>query len=154
MTKYLALFLILLAGPVLSLSCRAPSLEREFGRHAAAAEEYTVVAGKFYFARHLGGHNVGDPVPEPFLARFIGKALDRDGFTSPYQKTVTVTLGCAGPWCGNLIPKEDAIYYLNVGGDMPALEIGACTFPHPNTAQNRAVVLACLNDPFQCKFQE
>lgn len=121
----LALVLSLaLAGQARALSCVAPDPQTTFDRVAAAEETYYVAHGRFSFDETLVPGLNGKPAA--VRARFEGQSLTRDGFTAPFQRAVTLDIGCAGPWCGGIVAGRDMLVFLERRDDGLHLSLPAC----------------------------
>ena len=93
--RALVLALALLAPmPALALSCMAPSVERSFARFEAEDDVYIVVHGRLTFnTKKLPKrvtHGVQPPRRTDVAARLKGSSLTKDGFTLPFDQTVTL----------------------------------------------------------------
>ncbi len=123
-----ALILLLAAGPAHALSCAPPDPFAAFNRFAAAEETYVAVYGVFTF----------DPnaMPGRFArstsvdATFDGEGLDRDGFTGPVARRVTLDVACALSWCGGLQTGTPVLAFLERQDDGLHLALSPCQVAH------------------------
>ncbi len=137
---FLALGLTALATQATALSCLRPDPIETFQRVAAAPEGYFVLYGQMTFDESalpagVSNDNVRDPDPIP--ARFTGKGLTIQGFTSDYISPVTLQVGCAGPWCGSARSGVDAIYFVRADDPPVTMQAGPCggmIFEEPDQA--------------------
>ena len=135
------------AGRAEALSCLRPTVEASVSAAQAAEERYRLVVGRIVPAEGASvpapvGPNEREDMTLP--ARVEGRALVQGGFVAPVDLPVTVTLTCAGPWCGGL-PEGEALLFLVEGPEGLTLTEGPCPFNvlgvEPDT---EARVLACL----------
>lgn len=155
----LALGLIALASQAAALSCIRPDPMATFQRVAAAEEAYYVLYGQLTFdeaALPQGLLNGSDPMPDPIPARFEGKGLTKQGFTSDFISPVNLQIQCAGPWCGSARSGAEAVYF--VLADDPVTFIadpcGGMIFQDPPQATLDALTTcmqggACSPQPLQ-----
>ncbi len=158
-TITLAACLAALASQATALSCIRPNPIATFQRVAAAEEVYYVLYGQLTFdeaALPPGVSNDNDPMPDPIPARFEGKGLTKQGFTSDFISPVNLQVQCAGPWCGSARSGAEAVYF--VLADDPATFIadpcGGMIFEDPPQATLDALTTcmqggACSPQPLQ-----
>lgn len=146
----LALVLVLLAGEAQALSCMRPTIANSFARAEAVPDSVYLLKGALSFDESLlPDRDMLQPEkdPAPIEAQFKGMALSRDGFTTPYNRSVTLQPLCFGPWCGQAISEEPAIIFATVRGDDLVIEVNPCggqIFYEP-TPQMDAAAIACMN---------
>ena len=90
--------------------------------------------------------NQPQPDPEPIPARFAGKALSLDGFTSDVTRPVIVQPVCFGPWCGGMASDKTVMAFAQVteaGYVIASDPCGTWVFPAP-TPEVLDAVTACL----------
>lgn len=134
-----------LSTPASALSCMQPDIVNSYTRAADAAEAYVVVKGAFRFNAPPRQPVDNDAQGQIVQARFEGVALGRSGFTISYTRPVTLTLACAGPWCGWVEPDTNAIAFLETRGTSLRLVEGPCPgqiFYDPTPEQTQRL-LAC-----------
>lgn len=127
--RLLAVFLILLSGPALALSCIEPSSERSYEAASKSPISYMVLLGEFAFddqqlANIDGVEN--DPKPKRVVATFSGQALTKDGFRNVAPMQVALQQICAGPWCGGLLADEPVLTFVQRTPAGPVLELEPC----------------------------
>lgn len=130
--KHIALIAAALvsASPAWSLSCLAPDPAETFQRASDSADVYVVLRGSFDFDEKLMPEFDGMNAPETpaaVPARFSGTALSPDGFTIPYATELFLQPECAGPWCGGLVPTNDAVAFArDNGAGVYVVDLGPC----------------------------
>ena len=98
---------ILMAGGAQALSCMRPQIEQSFNWWADAEERYYIGVGTLTALEPLpnipdpGAMSFGGAEPRDLSApfRFEGYLIGGSG-DMPLDTTITVEIGCAGPWCG------------------------------------------------------
>ncbi|MEO0904437.1 MAG: hypothetical protein AAFX89_06665 [Pseudomonadota bacterium] len=156
----LAATLAMIAGQSHALSCVRPDPIDTFKRVAAAPESYFVLYGKLTFdeAELPSGVSINQSRdPAPIAARFEGKGLTRQGFTSDYYSDVTLQVTCAGPWCGSARSGIDAVYFVEATDPPVTMRAGACgglIFEEPSDAILNMLTScmqggACSSQPLQ-----
>ncbi|WP_296426775.1 hypothetical protein [Yoonia sp.] len=136
----LVVILASIAGQAAALSCVQPAPIATFQRVAAAPDAYFVLYGDLTFDEGalppaVSNRRTTDPAPIP--ARFRGKGLTLDGFTSDYISPATLQVSCAGPWCGTARSGGDALYFVRADSDpvtMQAEPCGGMIFQDPSQA--------------------
>ncbi|RFP88544.1 hypothetical protein DZK27_08685 [Rhodobacteraceae bacterium 63075] len=123
--------LSLLAGGAQALSCIPASVETSYARAAASEEDYIVVQGVIRFdegklpkAEH-GKPNV-TPKETRIEARLNGMAMSRSGFNHPFDREITISVPCLGPWCGGLTSGARYLAFLRLHEAGYELEAGPC----------------------------
>lgn len=109
-----------------ALSCMQPDIVASYTRAAEASEPYLVLKGKFRFTPPPRQPVDNDTSEQTVPARFEGVALSRSDFNISYSRPVTLTLACAGPWCGWVEPDTDAIAFVEQRGTELVLLEGPC----------------------------
>ena len=67
------------------------------------------------------------PAETSVRGRVEGRALAADGrFTVPFASDVTVTVSCAGPWCGSVAGTGERIVFLRREGTGWELRVEPC----------------------------
>jgi len=148
----LAAAFVTIAGPATALSCMRPDAARAFNSAAEADESYIVVIGTFAFDESklpqgmvMDGSGA-DPDPDPIPARFTGRGLTLDGFTTPMDMAMAVQPVCFGPWCGQMTPGVETLAFMRRDGGSYVVEADPCggwVFPKPARAV-RQQMIACL----------
>ena len=147
--KTLAMVLMVLAGEAAALSCVRPDVVSSFQRAEEVPEDVYLLKGTLRFDPSLLPEGVinEERNPPPIPARFEGQALNRNGFTTPYARSVTLQPLCFGPWCGSAQPGQEAIMFATVrGADLviAASPCGGQIFYEP-TRQMEQQLIACMN---------
>lgn len=142
-----------IAGNANALSCMPPQIESSFNGWAEARERYHIGVGTLTAlaplpevpdagALSFGGAEARDlSAPFRFEGYLVGGTRDL-----PLDTTITVEVGCAGPWCGGF-PADGThgLMPLKVTGQRDlSLQIGAC----PGAifdASVEPVVRACMS---------
>ncbi|MCK0096091.1 hypothetical protein MWU60_10965 [Yoonia sp. F2084L] len=136
----LAAALATVSAQAQALSCMRPDPIRTFQQVAAAPESYYVLYGQLRFDEaDLPVRDLSQQLrnPEPITARFEGKGLTRQGFTSDYQSDVMLQIDCASIWCGGARSGVDAVYFVRVTEPlvtMYATPCGDMIFEEPSQA--------------------
>lgn len=123
-------FAFLVPMPALALSCLAPSVEGSFARADAAKESYVVVHGRLTLddkALPRGGNGEFQP-PEmtKVAAILLGRSLNLDGFTVPFDHDITLEVACFGPWCGSVRNGEAVLAFMHKKGADYVLDVNPC----------------------------
>ncbi|MZR15321.1 hypothetical protein GQE99_20065 [Maritimibacter sp. DP07] len=144
----LALVAALVApGPAAALSCIRTTPTDAFQRADESPDRYVVVHGRLDFDQSRAPEGYDEDASDVTLpARLSGQALNRDGFTTPFDVSLDLTLQCAGPWCGTIARDVDQLLFVKVLDRGYALEIGACpgnAFANPSQGDLDAMV-ECL----------
>ena len=133
--------------PALALSCMPYDPVTAFEQASAAAELYVVVHGALDFDAAVRPRSHNDaPQSTSLPGHVTGMSLSRAGFTAPFDRLVTVTLHCFGPWCAGLGPGDDLLMFIEKRGSRYHLEVTPCT-PHAfhaPTPRDLAAMTACL----------
>lgn len=146
----LAFLLMLLAGPAQALSCMRPSIVDSFHRAEEVPQDVYLLKGRLTFDEGLlpkTDHSRTQIDPAPIPAQFDGFALNRDGFTTPYPRAVTLQPLCFGPWCGTAAAGEEAIMFATLRGTDLVIEASPCggdIFYDPTAKMERDAIL-CIN---------
>ena len=106
----LALMALALSGlpfaPAQALSCLPHDVARTYEQAATSEETYIVVHGTLTFDESRlpetdWQHKQKTPPNTLIPARLEGKALTREGFNAPFDRSVTFNVQCLGPWCAS-----------------------------------------------------
>ncbi|NNE79029.1 MAG: hypothetical protein HKN18_02045 [Silicimonas sp.] len=129
--KRLTLLLVLFAGPVQALSCLPPDAVGLYVYARDSDSVYSMVRGKLYYQREPMR-----PVPDPTgkdngvaesPIRLVGMGLGLDGFTVPFDRDVTLSLTCLGPWCADIpVTGKEVFVTLRHDGDRFVIDQSAC----------------------------
>ncbi len=121
-----AILSLTIAGQADALSCMAPDIVQSYKDHAEAAEAYVVVRGKFRFTPPKPQKLGNDAKEQTIKARFEGVALSSKTFDTSFSRPLTITFGCAGPWCGGVTPDIEAIAFVQQTDSGLHLDEGPC----------------------------
>ena len=157
MRSLLILTLCLIAGQAAALSCIRPDVATTFLRMNEVPEDVYVLRGTLEFDESLLPQGVVNEERDPVLipAMFIGKGLTLEGFTSRFERPVTVQTGCYGPWCGSAASGEELITFAKVLGEDIVIEVDPCgttTFYQPTESMVDSVV-SCIRGE-KCESKE
>ena len=141
----------LLAGPALALSCMAPDAPRSYQQADAAEERYLVVHGTLTFDdTRLPKTDLQDQgsIPEstPLPAQLTGMSLSAEGFTTPFDKPLTLDVRCFGPWCAGGTSGIEVLGFVELRESGPVLTLDPCssmTIPDPSE-QMLNQVIGCM----------
>lgn len=129
--RILTFLLAMLAPmPALALSCVSPSVERTFHEVVAAPELYVIVHGRLMLDTgklpRAGTTNSNPPKMTKVEARIKGRSLSEAGFATPFDRTLTLEVGCVGPWCGSVANEEYVLAFVRKGADGYSLSVSPC----------------------------
>ncbi len=141
--------LTLVATDVSALSCVRPDPVRTYQQLAADPASYYVIYGTLEFDASQMPKGVVNKErnPAPIAAQFRGLGLTRAGFTSRFERGVTLQPVCIGPWCGNEVPGIKSLFFAKVDGDDVIITSDPCggtTYPEPSDRTLDAMT-ACIN---------
>lgn len=71
-----------------------------------------------------------------------GSSLSAKGFVTPYNKPVSVVLGCSGPWCAQVKQGAQVLAFVELSSRGNVITTGACggyLFQEPNRKMLRDV---------------
>ncbi len=142
--------LLLIASDAAALSCVQPTIADSFARAENMPEVVYLLKGTLTFDERLLPEtdmlNEGW-TPSPIAARFEGFALNTNGFTTPYNRAVSLQTLCVGPWCGGAASGEEAIIFAKVVGPDLVIEAPACggTIFYNVTRDMEQQAVACMN---------
>lgn len=130
-----------------ALSCAPHSVQHAFNSAHASADSYIIVVGTLIFAEDkLVKTDWDNQQQTPQLtripARISGKSLDHNGFSKPYNQTITLEIQCAGPWCPNASSGAEYLALINIDHKPASVTFGPCggnLFGQPSAEQKRAV---------------
>ena len=93
-------------APAQALSCLPHDVARTYEQAATSEETYIVVHGTLTFDESRlpetdWQHQQKTPPNTLIPARLEGKALTREGFNAPFDRSVTFNVQCLGPWCAS-----------------------------------------------------
>jgi len=137
--------LLALNTQALALSCEKPDIVRSYVDHAEAQETYVVVKGKFRFAPPPKQPVSGNAKPQTVRANFEGVALSAGAFDTAYTRPLTISMDCAGLWCGTVEPDVETLAFIELNGKNLHLIEGPCpwrVFRDPTSEQVERL-LAC-----------
>lgn len=146
-----AIFLALsvaVPAPALALSCLAPDAARTYSQLDEAEERYVVVHGVLTFDdTKLPKTDMQDqaatPDSTPLPAQLRGKSLSPEGFTSPYDKAITLDVRCFGPWCASAASGTNILGFVEQRQGGPVLTLDPCystAFIDPDKAALEKVI--------------
>lgn len=115
-----------LASQAQALSCIRPDIVQSYKDHAEATDSYVVVRGKFRFTPPKSRSDENNPKEQRIKARFEGVALSQRRFDTSFSRPVDIIFGCAGPWCGSVIPDTEAIAFVQQTDNGLVLDEGPC----------------------------
>ncbi len=157
--RWLAAALTLVATDLAALSCLRPTIPDSFARAEKVPEDVYLLKGRLTFDERLLPETDmlnQEQTPAPIAARFKGHALNRDGFTTRYERAVTLQPLCFGPWCGGAASGEEAIIFAKVVGADLVIEASPCggnIFYNVNRAMERQAI-ACINGDCDAQLLE
>lgn len=140
-----------LSGPTFALSCLPHDVARTFQQAAEAEQPYIVVHGVLQFDEtrlpKVDMANQQKTPPTTLIpAQITGKALSHDGFTTAFDRKITLTAHCFGPWCAGAPSGTDYVAFLETRADGFTLGLTPCGgfgFAAPSKAM-LATLKACL----------
>lgn len=131
MRIWACVLLAVLPVQALALSCLQSTVAGTYRQAQASDDAYVVVLGRLSFNAHGSfphpSPDVSGPMPPELTkvpARLTGKALSRSGFSSGFDKGITLEVYCLSAWCGTaqngaevlaFVRKEDGQYSLAAG---------------------------------------
>lgn len=145
----LATAAILIATQGAALSCLRPDPVTTFERLNDDSSSYYLLLGTLDFNASLLPKGVvnEERTPAPIAANFKGFGLTKRGFTTPFERPVTLQPVCFGPWCGNEVPGIKSLFFAKVAGDDVVINSDPCggtSFPNPSR-QTLDAMTACMN---------
>lgn len=131
----------------IALSCTPHSVEVAYQQADADEARFVIVRGSLDFdAGELpkgGVENQGSTVPLTRIkATLLGRALSKKGFSTPFNKPVTLEVACYGPWCARPQIGHDVLAFVEVaqdGGVIATDPCGGYLFNSPVPKMIRAV---------------
>jgi len=117
---------LICAGQVSALSCMQPEVATSFAMAQESDARYAVFLGTFAVPEQPRGTRPTSPVEKVLNGQFSGQALGLNGFAPTDDRAVTITLGCAGPWCASMPEGTPMLAFVEVTDDGYALDIGPC----------------------------
>lgn len=143
----LALLASALPGPAAALMCAPYGISDAWAAASALETPYLVVQGRFAYDAGLLPVSPEDLETSPPPARipftFSGKALSRNGFTSPVTGKGTLVVACYAHWCA-APPAGDWIAFLARTPQVLVLEDDPCgMFLFEATGENRRMLFDC-----------
>ncbi len=142
--KLVATLILVSTTQVNALTCMQPNIVDSYTRAADATEPYIVLKGRFRFSPPPRQPVDNDASEQTVEARFEGVALGKNGFNISYSRPVTLTLACAGPWCGWVEPDTEAIAFVEQHDKGLVLFEGPCPgqiFYEPTREQTDRLLL-------------
>lgn len=157
--KSLAFALSLLATPALSLSCLPPDVARSFKDAAEAEQAYVVVHGTLSFDEALlpeSAQQDQNPPNVEIPARLTGKSLSNSGFTTDFDRPITLRAVCFGPWCGRTAAGGEHLAFVEQTESGYVLTLTPCgdySFAEPTPAMVKKAAACfkgrnCTPEPF------
>ncbi len=148
--KWFVAALVLVASEAAALSCMRPTIADSFARAEEVPEDIYLLKGTLTFDERLLPETdmLNDGwTPSPIAAQFRGFALNREGFTTRYDRAVSLQPLCVGPWCGGAASGEEAIIFAKVMGDDLVIEAPACggTIFYNVTSAMEQQAIDCMN---------
>lgn len=131
-----------LPGPAVALSCLAPDVARTFQKLDRAEERYIAVHGVLTFDdTKLPKTDMQDqastPESTPLPAKLTGQSLSAEGFTTQFDKAITLDVRCFGPWCAGAASGAEILGFVELRDGGPVLTLDPCnstSFPEPEEA--------------------
>jgi hypothetical protein len=135
-------------GPALALSCLAPDVARTYLQLDEAEERYIAVHGVLTFdASKLPKTDMQDqastPDSTPLPAQLTGQSLSAEGFTTPFDRSITLDVRCFGPWCAGAASGAEILGFVELRDSGPVLTLDPCSstsFPEPDEAMLNTAV--------------
>ena len=138
------LLMLSLPAQAVALSCERPSVKRSYAQAQAEASSYVVVAGRLgikgtqgkkapKFSRLRGKQPAGSIVS----ATLTGRSLTKKGFTTPFDKPVTLNISCVASWCGSAQNGEEVLAFVRQEGGQYVIDVAPCggrVFSNPKPA--------------------
>lgn len=112
--------LALVPQMALALSCVPYTVQDAFVSARDAQERYVIVRGQLDFdPAQVPPRDMIKQNPDTIIVsgHLRGKSLSNSGFTHGYNKPVTVTLSCVGPWCAGAEPGSDVLAFVALEAD-------------------------------------
>ncbi|PRY78219.1 hypothetical protein CLV80_104184 [Yoonia maritima] len=137
---FLAAACAMIAGQAQALSCMRPDPISTFNQVAASSDNYYVLYGTLTFDESALPpvlSNKRNEAPAPISARFNGKGLTYDGFTSDYISPAFLQVDCVANYCGSAQSGIEALYFARAENSPVVMTAGACggmIFPEPSQA--------------------
>lgn len=134
-----------------ALSCMPHSVEAAFLEAQADEALFIVVRGQLSFDDQklpkVDFENQ-QATPEMTLieAQFTGNSLSRNGFSTPFDRPVTLAVACYGPWCANVKDSSDVLAFVELDADGEVIATNPCggyLFSNP-TQKMISAVKACF----------
>jgi hypothetical protein len=130
-----------------ALSCTPHSVEAAFKQAQDDEARFVVVRGQLDFdAGKLPkvDYNNQDATPAMtrIKARIKGQSLSRTGFSTPFDKQVTLAIACFGPWCANPSSGGEVLAFIELHSDGDVIATNPCggyLFGAPTQATLRSV---------------
>lgn len=149
LTRTLVFFTLLAAQPLHALSCIQPDVVRQYEHARDSEDTYSMVIGRIEPYGPIA-------VPEQDLTgqsdrrldtrvRLVGRSLTDRGFSTEFQRDVTLRVGCISVWCAGAPDTENEVFVtLRHEGDARLLDLGPCPSNALKwTADDEARVLNC-----------
>jgi hypothetical protein len=130
-----------------ALSCTPHSAEAAFLQAQADEARFVVVRGQLDFdAGKLPKVDYNDQGATPAMtrikARITGQSLSRAGFSTPFDRQVTLAVACFGPWCAQPSSGGEVLAFIELHSDGDVIATNPCggyLFGAPTPATLRSV---------------
>ena len=124
----LSALLACIATQSIALSCMRPDPVQSFHHATEVPEPIYILHGRLAFDESLLPEGmVNEPrEPAPIPAHFDGMGLTLNGFTSRFERPVTLQSVCFGPWCGREVSGENVMLFAKVVGNDIIVESDPC----------------------------
>ena len=142
---------VFLAGPAAALSCLPSDVARTYTNLHNDPAKYIVAKGVLTFDESklpvTDWDNQFDTPYKTFITgRLKGTSLSQTGFNTPFDKAITVTVLCEGPWCASGKSGEEVLAFLKTSDGAYELTLDPC---HQNgfvdpTRKMLDKVMSCL----------
>ncbi|MEH6739216.1 MAG: hypothetical protein V7695_11820 [Sulfitobacter sp.] len=114
-----------------ALSCTPHSVEVAYQQADADDAHFVIVRGSLDFdAGELpkgGVENQSRTVPlTQIKATLSGRALSQKGFSTPFNKSVTLEVACYGPWCARPQIGHDVLAFVELTQDGGVIATNPC----------------------------
>jgi len=76
-------------------------------------------------------------------AQLTGQSLSAEGFTTPFDRSITLDVRCFGPWCAGAASGAEILGFVELRDSGPVLTLDPCSstsFPEPDEAMLNTAV--------------